>query len=103
MTMKRRRHRAQSNATFGLEAIRERKTVNELASEYGVHPTQISQWKRQVLENLPSVFSNGRQRGAQHEQALKAALYEEIGRLKMELEWVKKKAARLGGGEAHHD
>ena len=103
MTMKRRRHRAQRTATIGLEAIRERKTVTEWASEYGVPPTPMSQWTRQVLETLPSVFSHGRQRGAPHEQALKAAWYEEIGRLTMELGWVKQKAARLGGGDAHHD
>ncbi len=58
--------------------------------EYGVHPTQIAQWKKQVLEELSEIFSQRRQKGAQEEEALKDALYQQIGQLKGELEWLKK-------------
>jgi putative transposase len=62
-----------------------------LKVEYGVHPTQIAQWKKQVLEELPEIFSQRRQKGAQQEEALKDALYQQIGQLKVELDWLKKK------------
>jgi transposase-like protein len=90
MTLKRRQHSAQSKAMIALEAVKERKTVHELAAEYGIHPTQISQWKRQLLEGLPELFSSRRGKRAREEEALQEELYQEIGRLKMELEWVKK-------------
>jgi putative transposase len=67
MTMKRRQHSAQSKAMIALEAVKERKTVNELAAEYEVHPTQISQWKRQLLDGLPDLFSSRRGKGARDE------------------------------------
>jgi len=74
-----------------LEVLKEQKTLSQLAAEYGVHPTQITQWKKQLLEGGDSLF--GRQRvHEQHEQAAREAeLFEQIGRLKMELEWLKKK------------
>jgi putative transposase len=96
MTMKRRQHSAQSKAMIALEAVQERQTVNELAAEYEVHPTQISQWKRQWLEGRPDLCSSRRGKGARDEEALQGELYQEIGRLKMEVEWLKKKAAELG-------
>ncbi len=71
------------------------KTISQLASETGVHPTQISDWKRHLLAEGAELFQhngNGHQRA--HE-AIQAELYEQIGRLKMELEWLKKKVARL--------
>jgi putative transposase len=77
-----------------LEAAKGQKTLYELASEHEVHPNQISTWKRQLLDGGPSLFGqNGAH--AQHEQeVLQTELFEQIGRLKMELEWVKKKATR---------
>jgi transposase-like protein len=89
--MQRKRHSAELKAKIALEAIKGYKTANEIASEYGVHPTQIAQWKKQVLEELPDIFSSRRQKGAQEEEALKAALYQQIGQLKVELDWLKKK------------
>ena len=90
MTMQRRQHSAELKAKVALEAIRGERTINELAAEYGVHPVQITQWKNVVLDELPQIFS--RRRGAQHkaEEALKAALYQQIGQLKVELDWLKK-------------
>jgi len=79
-----------------LEAAKGTKTVNELSSEYGVHPNQISGWKRELLEGGAAVFSSNGARQLREQEALQTELYEQIGRLKMELEWLKKKAARYG-------
>ena len=97
MSTKRKRHSAQFKARVALEAVKGLKTSAELAREYQVHPTQISQWKRRLLEELPEVFQNGKPPQIAS-QELTAPLYEEIGRLKMELDWVKKSAAKLHGG-----
>ena len=88
---KRRRHGADFKARVVIEAIKGEKTINELASLYQVHPNQIGAWRRKALEALPSVFSNGRQRDRKEDEALKARLYEQIGQLKVELDWLKKK------------
>ena len=88
---KRRRHGAELKARVVIEAVKGEKTINELASLYQVHPKQIGAWKRKALEALPSVFSDGRERDRKKEEALKARLYEQIGQLKVELDWLKKK------------
>lgn len=92
MTIQRRQHSGAFKAKVALEAIRGERTVNELAADYGVHPVQITQWKRMALEALPDLFSS--RRGAKHkdEETLKATLYQQIGQLKVELDWLKKKA-----------
>ena len=90
MSHKRKRHRAEFKARVALEAVKGLKTSRELAWEYQVHPTQISHWKRQLLEILPEVFRHGKVAPEVAEQELTAPLFEEIGRLKMELDWVKK-------------
>ncbi len=69
--------------------------MNELAAEYEVHPNQISKWKKQLQAGATDIFSNSRARDHQNDETLKARLYEEIGRLKVELDFVKKKAAGL--------
>jgi putative transposase len=68
----------------------EEKTIHELASEYGVHPTPITQWKKQALEEITTGFSGGRERRERTDEALVASLYQEIGQLKMEMDWLKK-------------
>ena len=93
--MKREPRSAQFKSQVALEALKNQKTINELATEYQVHPNQIGQWKKQLLEGLPSIFANGRSKAAKNDEALQARLYEEIGRLKVELDWLKKKAAGL--------
>jgi len=96
MSKKRRRYSAEYKFKVALEAAKGTKTLAEIASETGIHPNQISQWKRQLLEDGAHVFSsNGAQQQRKQEQ-LEAELYEQIGRLKMELEWLKKKAASFG-------
>jgi transposase-like protein len=95
MTMQRRQHSGEFKAKVVLEAIRGEHTINEIAAEYGVHPIQITQWKKTALEELPGLFSSRRGTRHKEEEALKAALYQQIGQLKVELDWLKKKVGRL--------
>ena len=94
MSKKRRRFSAEFKFQVALEAAKGLKTLNELSSEYGVHPNQISGWKRALLEGGATVFSGNSAQQVREQEALQTELYEQIGRLKMELEWLKKKAAR---------
>ena len=96
MTGKRKRHAAAFKARVALEAAKQTRTVAELAKAYQVHPVQISQWKKQLQDGVESLFRDGRRRDHDESQAIQAELYEQIGRLKMEVEWLKKKAARFG-------
>lgn len=103
MSKSRRRHSAEFKFRVALEALKGQKTLNELAGEFSIHPNQISDWKRQLLEGGENVFRDGPARQQKEIEARQAELYEEIGRLKMELDWVKKKAAQFGGGQTRHD
>ena len=91
----RKRHSAAFKARVALEVIRGEKTANELAGLYQVHPTQISEWKKRALEGMPELFADGRQKAQADDEALKDRLYEEIGRLKVELDFLKKKSGLL--------
>src|SRR3954453_11108383 len=94
---KRQRHTAAFKAQVALGALKGEKTVNELASQHGVHPTLIHGWKKQLLQGAESVFADGAPPPDNAEaEATQARLYEQIGRLQMELDWVKKKSAPLG-------
>ena len=88
----RKNHSAEFKARVALEAVKGIKSMYELASEYEVHPNQISKWKKQVLEELPGIFSDRRKREADGEEELKARLYQQIGQLQVELDWLKKKS-----------
>jgi len=91
LTKKRKRYSAQFKFQVALEAIKGLKTVNQLASEHQLHPNQVSQWKRQLLEEGATIFDNGTAQQQQRDMAqTEAELYEQIGRLKMEVEWLKK-------------
>jgi putative transposase len=103
MSVQRKRHTAQFKFQVALEAIKNDQTINQLASEHGVHPSQISQWKRQLLDEGPTLFGTSAGQQLRQQEAVQVELYEQIGRLKMELEWLKKKAARFGRGETRHD
>jgi putative transposase len=96
MAGKRKRHTSAFKAQVALAALQGDRTVNELAGQFGIHPTLIHSWKKELLAGAERVFVNGAGRAGHDEEALQAQLYEQIGRLKMELEWVKKKAAVLG-------
>jgi transposase-like protein len=91
MKNKRRNHSAQFKAKVALEAAKGDKTIAELASQFEVHPNQITQWKRQLLESLPAIFSRSRQKDKQKRDDLTEYLYQQIGQLKVELDWLKKK------------
>ena len=92
MKGKRKQHTAAFKAQVALAALKGDRTVNELASQYGVHPTLIHTWKKQLLAGADQVFSNGKTATADA-AAEKAELFEQIGRLTIELEWLKKKVA----------
>ncbi len=92
----RRQFSNQFKFTVALEAVKGLKTVNQIAGEYSVHPNQVSTWKKQLLAEGPAVFGNGPDKAGQEQAMRETELYEQIGRLKMELEWLKKKAAQLG-------
>jgi putative transposase len=88
------RHSAEFKFKVALEAAKGTKTLSELAQEYQLHPSQISEWKRQLLAEGVSIFSTRSARQQREQAALETQLYEQIGRLKVELEWLKKKVAR---------
>ena len=96
MAGKRKQNTAAFKAQVALAALKGDKTVNELASQYGVHPTLIHAWKKQLLAGADQVFGNGSRLAAANTEAEKAELFEQIGRLKMELEWFKKKVTPFG-------
>jgi putative transposase len=75
-----------------LEALKEQQTLAELGASYGVHPALVAQWKRQLREALPAVFKDRRQKPDHSAEELQAQLYQQIGQLKVELDWMKKKA-----------
>ena len=90
MAEKRKRYGADFKFRVALEAAKGQKTLNELAGEHGVHPNQISTWKHQLLDGGPGLFSPTGHPDQRAQEAAQAQLFEQIGRLKMELEWVKK-------------
>lgn len=93
MGKKRKVHEAAYKAKVAIEAVRDRKTMVELAKQFALHPSQIQDWKRRLLERAAELFAGPSP--ARREAAEQAELYEQIGRLKMELEWAKKKAAQF--------
>ena len=96
MARKRKSHTPALKARVALAAVRGDKTVSELASLHGVHPTLIHTWKKQLVEGAEELFQSGAKTSSVEHEALEAQLYEQIGRLKTELDWLKKKAASFG-------
>lgn len=82
---------AQTKANAAIEALRGEQTINQIAAKYEVHPTQISQWKRQLNEQVSDMFRDRRTRDRRDQDELVAQLYQQIGQLKVELDWLKKK------------
>ena len=96
MPRKRRLFDGAFKAKVALDAVRGLKTVSELAAFYKVHPTQITLWKKQLLEGAETVFESVSAKKGSTDEPSSAELYEQIGRLKIELDWVKKKVAENG-------
>lgn len=96
MGRKRKSHTAAFKAQVALAAVKGDKTVNELASVHSVHPTMIHAWKKQLVSGAEELFQSGAKPSTTDHEALQAQLYEQIGRLKTELDWLKKKAASFG-------
>ena len=91
MGKKRRTFTNEFKARVALEALKGVQTASELASKYKVHPTQVTEWKKLLLKSAPDMFSRKGSSGDKTEEELTAPLYEEIGRLKMDLKWLEKK------------
>ena len=92
MGKSRKQHSKEFKAKVALEALREVKTAGELASHFKLHPTQIRQWKSRLAKGAPELFERGRDTGVVDEESLTATLYQEIGRLKMEVDFLRKKS-----------
>jgi len=91
-TRRRRSFSAEMKARIAVEALKGQRTVQEIAAHYGVHPNQVTTWKRQAVDSLSQVFMDRRSGGPESEDALKAELYQQIGQLQVELDWLKKKS-----------
>jgi transposase-like protein len=95
MAATRKQYSAKFKARVAVEAIRGEKTLNQLGSQFGLHPVQIAHWRRTALDHIEDLFVDGRTRHSQEADADRDTLFEEIGRLKVELDFVKKKAGML--------
>ena len=78
-----------------MDAIKGEKTVAEISSKYGIHPNQVGKWKKEVLERLPEIFNGKMKKADKTADELQAELYQQIGQLKVELDWLKKKSRLL--------
>jgi len=103
MSTQRKQYSAEFKARVALEALKGLKTVNELASTYGVHPTQIAHWKHRLQQEMSEIFSVRREKRERDQEAFPAQFYQQIGQLKVELDWVKKKAGLTPRGSARAD
>lgn len=96
MSTHRNRYSADFKAKLALEVIKGNRTLTEIASDAQVHPNLLMQWKRQLLESLPTAFADKRVKENREQEEKEAQLYQQIGQLKVELDWMKKKVGRLG-------
>ncbi len=91
MIKSRKRYSAKFKSKVALEAIKEQKTLSELSNKFQLHPNQISQWKKQLLDEAQNIFTKKSNNSQKKQQQLEAQLYQQIGQLKVELDWLKKK------------
>jgi transposase-like protein len=91
MTKTRKRYSSEFKAKVALEAAKEQKTLTELSNQFQLHPNQISQWKKQLLDEAQSIFSMRSNNCQRKQQQLESQLYQQIGQLTVELDWLKKK------------
>jgi transposase-like protein len=93
--MKRKTFTSKFKAKVAIEALKGHRTVNEIAAEFDVHPSQVNAWKKLLLEESSDIFSKGRKKQADNAEEEKDQLYSQIGRLKVEVDWLKKKTGHL--------
>jgi len=91
MFSKRKRYSSEFKAKVAVEAIKEQKTLPELAAEFSIHPNQIIRWKKQILDNSPEIFNQPLKNQQRRQSSLEDELYRQIGQLKVEIDWLKKK------------
>jgi transposase len=103
MSRKRRQHGSDFKARVALAAVKEQQTVQELAKQFAIHTSQIQDWKKRLIEGARDVFASPQEKSTVRDEPSMAELYEEIGRLKVQLEWLKKKAAQFDGSTAGAD
>jgi transposase-like protein len=92
MKRARRQYSANWKAKIALEAVKGQRTIQEIAARYEIHPSLVTHWKKQLLEGAAEIFSNGQEAAAKADGELKAELYQQIGKLQVELDWLKKKS-----------
>ena len=93
MQKKRTRYSEDFKAKVAIEALKEQKTINEIAGEYQIHPNQVSAWKKQLLDGVSKVFEDGRVK-KKDDKPTEEILYQQIGQLQVELDWLKKKSGK---------
>ncbi len=94
--MKRKKFASTFKAKVAIEALKGHQTVNQIAAEFEVHPSQVNAWKKQLLEESVDIFNQGRKQRTESVEEEKDRLYSQIGRLKVEVDWLKKKTGHLG-------
>ena len=92
MKRQRKQYSADLKAKIAVEAVKGQRTIQEIASHYGIHPNQVTQWKKQLLDGAAEVFSNGKLHATEADEQMKAELYQQVGKLQVELDWLKKKS-----------
>ena len=88
----RKQYSADLKAKIAVEAVKGQRTIQEIASHYGVHPNMVTKWKKQVLDGAPEIFSSGRAQAGDDDEQVRAELYQQIGKLQVEVDWLKKKS-----------
>ncbi len=93
--MARKKHSKEYKTKVAIAAIKGHQTINEIASEFGVHANQVSRWKKEALESLPLVFGNTQAKAEKDAEKEKNHLFQKIGKLQVEIEWLKKNLGEL--------
>ncbi len=96
MKNQRRKHTAEFKARIALEAIRGIDTLNEIAAKYEVHPVQVGNWKKELLDRVPELFERKNASKNKDEELERAQLEQKVGQLSMEVDWLEKKCVQLG-------
>ena len=92
MKRQRKQYSADLKGKIAVEAVKAQRTIQEIASHYSIHPNQVTQWKKQLVEGAAEIFSNGKAYEGEAAEQMKAELYQQIGKLQVELDWLKKKS-----------